>query len=433
MKTRSATPFKIHHVTPDAHDISVGQRFQERVLADTPLQGNRRLLAEMKTRLPKRLSMEPVQNRLQGLLDRAKFVCNPTNYAAAKAFLEGALGAIHTDEHKKDMRDMVVAAQAGDLEQQAALRLLVATNVGHLVRVAGTWVQWYKTESLAADEAPLLRRYVPQQVNVRIANSDGTLATRHAMPNVEDSSLVDLFFVLTDSFVGTLFDVNKGFIGDAQLGTVDLAMDLMEKIDGLLQTPFTVGSANSVFTSAFTADGSTASHYHLSSRIFASNLPAGNIIAPSSNGAATKPRFDTIRAIDQYFSQWGTGFFGEGDFSAATIHVASGIASQFGDEFTATTVANLYTDGLYGNRAVVGFNGRNYTIVPDNTIDPADKHVYVRSTMPAGIYFDKPAGALVHREDHVRENEFEVFERSAMGLAFPTTWAPRVLAVKFKT
>ncbi len=35
---------------------------------------------------------------------------------------------------------MVVAAQAGDMEQQAALRLLVATNVGHLVRAAGTWV-----------------------------------------------------------------------------------------------------------------------------------------------------------------------------------------------------------------------------------------------------------------------------------------------------
>ena len=230
-----------------------------------------------------------------------------------------------------------------------------------------------------------------------------------------------------------LFDEYKGNIANAGLAVVDISLDLKDKIDALLQLPFLVGTPNSVYTATFVTDGTTAAHYHASSRINTANYPTGNIIAAAGNGASTKPRFECIRAIDKYFSQFGAGFADGGDMVAGRIHVASGIASQFGDEFTPTTVTNPYADGLFQNRGSVSFNGRAYEIVPDPTIDPAAKYIYVSSNLPAGIFFDKPAGSLVHRHEDTILNEVQTFERALIGYCFPVTWAPRVLAVQFKS
>ena len=424
-----ATSSIFTHVTPDRADMALGRAFQKRRLAETPLNGNRSLIEKMKKN-PRRVSGNSVAERLKNLLVRSGHICNPQNAACAKQFLEGALNAIETEDHKKQVGAMVAAAAAGDAEQQVALGRMIAVNVGNLIRAAGTWVQWYQAQSLGESDVPYLRNYVPQVGDVRVGTADGYLTTKHLQPDVEDDTRVDLFFLLSDMYVATIFDPYKGNVSDAALGTIDIAMDLMEKIDGLLQLPFTVGTANSVFTASFTVDGTPAAHYHASSRIFTSNFPTGNIIAPSSNGASTKPRLDVIRAIDEYFGRFGNAIDGMG---AMTVHVASGIAHQFGDEFSATAAVNAYTDRLYANRSRINFNGKDYDIVPDPTIDPTDKHVYVKGVAPAGIYFDKPAGSLVHREERVVENEVMTFERALIGLAFPVTWVPRVLAVKFKS
>lgn len=421
------------HAKPDAYDAKLGRDFQKRILAITPIQGNTKLIDAMAKRRPRPLSRVNTTKRLLALKQRAAMVCSGSALTEAHEFLDGAICALGDEEAQGEMRDLVIAAQNGDKEAQATLALRVVSNVGHLSRATGNWNQWYEQVSLEADETPWIRNYIPQQVNVRVGNSDGTLMTQDAMPNLEDSRMVPLFFLLTDVFAGTRFDMYNGDIADAQLGTVDLALDLAEKKDGLLQLPFTVGTPNSVFTAAFTNDGTTASHYHLSGRIDPANLPAGNIITLSSNSVSTKPRFDVLRAIDQYYSQWGDKFFGEEPMNAIEIRVASGIAHQFGDEFTPQSVTNVYTDKLASNRMALQYNGKTYTITADNTISPTDKHVYVRSNLPAGILFDKPAGSLVHREEHVVQNEFTVFERELMGYGFPVTWAARVLAVKFKS
>ena len=416
-------------VKPDKADMALGRNFQRRRLADTPTANNLKLLAHMKAN-PRRVSAQSVGSRLSNLLTRALAVGNPVNAACGKAYLEGALNAIATESHRKDMSDMVAAAQAGDNEQKAALGRVIAVNVGSLIRAAGLWVQWYESQSLGETDVPYLRNYVPQTGDVRVGTADGYVATKHAQPDVEDDSLVPLFFLISDMFVATMFDPYKGNVADAALGTIDIAMDLMEKIDGLLQLPFTVGTANSVFTAAFTVDGTPAAHYHASSRIFTSNFPTGNIIAPTTNGANTKPRLDVIRAIDEYFGRFGNAMEGMG---ATTIHVASGIAHSFGDEFTTTSGPNPYTDNLFANRSRISFNGKTYEVVPDPTIDPADKHVYVKGAAPAGLYFDKPAGSMVHRKEDEVTNQVMTFERALIGYAFPVTWAPRVLAVKFKS
>lgn len=325
---------------------------------------------------------------------------------------------------------MVAAAQGNDREAQAALGKMIAVNVGNLIRAAGTWMQWYQSQSLGEADVPYLRNFVPQVGDVRVGTADGYITTKTLQPDVESDDIVPLFFLLSDMYRAKMFDPYKGNIADAALGTIDIAMDLMEKIDGLLQLPFTVGTANSVFVASFVVDGTTASHYHASGRIFTANFPTGNIIAPSSNGASTKPRLATIQAIDEYFGRFGNAMDGMG---ATTVHVASGIAHQFGDEFTASAAVNEYTANLYANRSRLNYNGRTYEIVPDPTIDPTNKHVYVKGAAPAGLYFDKPSGALVHREERTIENEVLTFERALLGYAFPLTWAPRVLAVKFKT
>lgn len=373
----------------------------------------------------------PVRQRLEGLAARAAF-CNPLNAQFAKDFFQQVLDHVDTDEARAHTQGLVTASMEGDRDARMELGRTIAVNVGHLIRAAGTWVQWYETRTLAEDETAFLRNFVPQQVDVRVSNADGTLSARHAMPNIEDNSIVDLYFLLSDPFIATLFDPNKGNVADAALGVVDISMDLMEKLDSLLQLPFTVGSPNSVFVANFIKDGTPASHFHASSRIKTANFPAGNIIAPTSNGANTQPRFDCIKAIDEYFGRFGSGFDVDGDMVPVAIHVSSGIAHQFGNEFSPTSHANALTNQLFQNIGQIQFNGKTYQIISDNTIDLADKHLYVRSNLPAGLHFEKPAGAHVHRVERIIENEVETFERGLFGQAFPVTWVPRVLAVKFK-
>ncbi len=347
-------------------------------------------------------------------------------------FLEGAIAAISTDAHKQKMSEMVAAASAGDKEQQVALSKVVVSSVGHLIRAAGTWQQWYKSVSLKEDEVGYIRDYVPQQVEVRLGTGDGTVAAYDLQPDLEDDRIVPLFFIYSDVVRAKLFDEYKGNIADAALATVDIALDLMEKIDALLQVPMTVGTSSSVFTATFVNDGTPASHYHASDRIFTTNFPTGNIIVLSTNGASTVPRFDVIRAVDEYFGRFGSAFSPDGEMVAARIHVASGMAHHFGDEFTPTSAANLYTDKLFVTRKRVEYNGSIYEIVPDPTMDPASKYVLVTGNAPAGIFFDKPAGSMVKRTEDEVLNEVFAFERALIGYGFPITWAPRVLAVKFK-
>lgn len=416
-----------------AADIRRGVARQAAVLAEAPLDTNRALLAQMKTMDPRTMDQTSVEGRLQNLLGRAKGgMLNAVNAVKSAAFIQAALDAINTKESQDRISELVTASIGEGQDARVAkatLGKMVAVNVGELIRAAGDYVQWYEWQTLAEGDTPWLSNFVPQQVNVRVANADGTLTTRDALPNVSSHDPVPLYFLLSDMFRAKLFDPNKGNVANAALATVDIAMDVMEKLDGILQLPFTVGTPNSVFIANFVNDGTAASHFHLSARINAANLPAGNLITLLSNGANTVPRFDVIRAIDEYYGRFGSVM---GNMGAAEIRVASGIAHQFGNEFTPTSTTNPYTDSLFTNRGVVTYNGKNYPIVPDPTISPTDPHVYVRGTLPAGIHFDKPAGAMVHREENIIQNEVSTCERILVGQAFPLTWAPRVLAVRFK-
>lgn len=421
------------HVKLTPAEIKAGRARQKAILSRLPVSGNPKAVSASGRAIPRRVSGQPVRARLQGFLSRAKDICNPANYEASKAFLEGCLSALDTEDHKKQMAALVTASLNGDREAKATLGMNIAVSVGHLIRAGGTWVQWYQSQTLQPDETPFIRNFVPQQVDVRVANADGTLTTKHAQPNQESTEQINLFFLLSDVFIATLFDPNKGSVAEAALGTIDISLDLMEKLDGLLQAPFIVGADGSPFVASFVNDGTPASHFHASDRINTANFPTGNIIAAAGNGATTKPRFAVIQAIDDYYSRFGSGFDPAGDVFGTTIHVASGIASQFGLEFTPTSGNNPLTNSLFANRSFIPYNGKTYTIVPDPTLDPNDKYVYVSSNQPAGLFFEKPAGALVHREERQRENEVETWERILVGMGFPMTWATRVLAVQFKS
>ncbi len=416
------------HVTPSRQDIAAGRAFEKKVLAETPTQNNRALIRRMQEN-PKRASTRSVLTRLKDLLPNTASMTNPASAACAKEFIEGALNHVETKEHNQRMVEMVTAAMGDDREAKAALGKVISVNVGNLIRASGSWIQWYDQVTLKEDEIPYVRNYVPQTGNFRQGTETGISAVKHVQPNLEDDTLVDLFFLLSDVFVATLFDRYKGNIAAAGLATIDLALDLMEKIDGILQLPFTVGTTGSVYVSSFTVDGTAAAHYLASSRIDTGNFPAGNIIAPISNGGATKPRLDCIRSIDEYLGRFGNVLEGDG---AITIHVASKIAHQFGDEFVATSAVNAYTDKLFKNRRMIEFNGKVYEIVADPTIANTSKYLYCKGSSAAGVYFDKPAGALVDRKEDAMLNEVRTFERALMGWIIPNTYVPRALAIQFK-
>jgi hypothetical protein len=429
------TPSTYEHIKKlDAADLKLGREFQRRTLASTPLEGNRNVIDAIMAR-PRNVSRYSVVDRLKRLAERAKVVANPRNAVAAAEFFDGALGALETKDNQDRITELVNASISKDSEEskeaRAALGKIIATNVGNLIRASGTWIQWYESQSLGEDEVPYLRNFVPQFGEVRVGTAEGTITTKTILPNLESDERVDLHFLLSDVYRATLFDKYKGNVADSALAVIDIAMDIMEKLDGILQLPFIVGTPNSVYVANFVKDGTPASHFHVSSRIKVANFPAGNLIALTDNGASTKPRFAIIRAIDEYMSRFGGVMDGVGGMTQ--IHVASGIAHQFGDEFTPTSVANPVTDQMFANRGRIGYNGMTYEVIPDHTLDPTDKHVYVKGPASVGIYFDKPAGSYVHREESMVHNEVTTWERILYGLAIPLTHVPRCLAIRFKT
>jgi hypothetical protein len=427
-------PTTYQHVQKlDPSDVKLGREFQKRVLASTPIEGNRKVI-DLIAAKPVNVSRLSVADRLRGLAERAKLVANPMNAVVAAAYFDGALSSLESDENKKKLTDLVAASIGDGTEAKtarAALGKIIATNVGSLIRAAGTWVQWYQSQSLGEGDVAYLRDYVPQSGDVFVGTSEGGMRVKNILPNLESDEFVDLHFLYSQAYRAVLMDKYKGRIADSALAVIDIAMDLMEKLDGILQLPFIIGSANQIYVNSFTNDGTTASHFHASSRINTANFPSGNIIALSDNGGSTVPRFAVIRAIDEYMGRFGDAIGGVGGMTQ--IHVASGIAHQFGNEFTPTSVANPVTDQLFANRRRISYNGMTYEIVPDPTLSPTDKHVYVKGSEPAGLYFDKPAGAYTYRKEDELHNEVITWERMLYGTAIPTTWVPRVLAIKFKS
>ena len=419
-------------------EIAAGQRNQKRVLAGLPLSGNPALLKKMQedraNGISRRVSEVSTRDQLNGLFAKGMARCGDRLREGCKQFFEGALTALDTEESRKGVADMVAASQ-GDTpdakEAQVALARMIAENVGKLIRFTGSYVPWYKSVTLGESDIPYVRTYVPQEINVRIGTGDGTLITHDAQPDLEDDTKAILFFMISDILRARIFDVNKGNIADSALGTVDIALDLLDKIDAYLALAVRVGGAYSVFTRTFINDGTPAAHYQVSSRINTANYPTGNIIAPAGNGAATKPRFDCLRVIDEYFGRFASAL--DNAVGPVRVHMASGIAHQFGDEFTPTSVANPYTDQVFQNRKMLSYNGRSFEIVPDDTIDPADKYLYVNGGSPIGLYFDKPAGAKVFRKEDDVLNEVSTWERALLATMYPVPWAIGSCAVQFKT
>lgn len=425
---------------PTQQDIALGRKTQKRLLEGVYFAGSKaerdRKKAQEQGLVRRLLNRGPVLPRLEALLAKTKALNpDPTNgaVAAMQAYVDGVKETLDTEEKLNDFRKLVTDAHEGDSQSRIALGMSIAESVGHLVRSTSNWLSWYDVRTLAEDEIPFLHNYVPQTINVRIGNSDGTLRQHHGSPNDSADERVSLYFILSDVFTGIIFDVYKGDIKQMQLGTVDIAMDIAESIDGVAQTAITVGSANSIYTDTFVTDGSPAAHYHASNRIQTGNFPTGNIIAAAGNGASTLPRLAVLTAIHEYYSRFGSGVFDGQDAVPVAIHVAAIHAAAFSAEFTPTSHMNRYTDQVFQNPFSLEAHGRNFLIVPDNTIDPADKHVYVRPNLPIGLHFQKPAGDKVGYEEDDRNNEFKTWERKCIGWAFPVTWQPRSVAIKFKS
>lgn len=426
-------PKTYEHVSKiDPRDLALGRAHQKHILATTPLEGNRKVIDAMHAH-PRNVSGVSVLERLKALAAKAKVIANPQNALVAAAFFDGALANLETEENQKRLTEMVAAARGEGQdarEAQVALGRMIASNVGNLIRAAGTWIQWYESQVLQEGDTPYLRNFVPQYGDVFVGTAEGSTRTKTILPNLESDEMVELHFLISQTYRATLFDKYKGNVANSALAVIDIAMDLKEKLDGILQLPFLIGTPNSVYVTNFTADGTAASHFHASSRINTANFPTGNIITLTDNGNNTVPRFAVIRAIDEYMGRFGDAMDGVGGMTQ--IHVASGIAHQFGSEFTPTSTPNPVTDQLFANRRRISYNGMTYEVIPDPTLDPADKHVYVKGAAAGGIYFEKPAGAYTERKEDLRNNEVTTWERMLYGLAIPKTYVPRVLAIKFK-
>ncbi len=419
-------------------EFAAGKKFQKAVLSRLPLSGNRGALEAMRddrrAGRSTRLTETGIRHQIQNAFGRALAVCGVGRVDEVKEFFTGVLAGLDDQDARKQLSDMV-AASIGDTdsarEAKAALTIMIAENVGKLIRFTGSYMQWYKSVTLGEEDVPYVRTYVPQEINVRLGTADGTTRVHNAMPDLEDDTKAILFFMVSDMLRAKIFDEERGMIADSALGTVDIALDLADKIDAYLQLACLVGTPNSVFTAAFTNDGTPASHFHASARINTANYPAGNIIAPTSNGANTLPRYDCLVAIDDYFSRLASVM--EGAVGPVRVHVPSALSSAFGKEFTPTSVANPYTDQVARNNKVMNVNGRNIEIVPDDTLDPAGKHLLVNGGLPIGLFFNKPAGSKVFRKEDDVLNEVATWERALISTLYPVPWAVGSMAVQFKS
>jgi hypothetical protein len=353
-------------------------------------------------------------------------------------FHDQHLENLRSEEGQKETRELFAAVRGGDQESKDLLAATVTETTGKLLMASAGWSGFFQQINLGDADQFVHQRRIGNETSVRVVGPDGKTFHQPASNNFSFTP-VPLIEIGTDILEYPLFDVNAGDgVRENALSSVSLAADLMSKVDELTAAQIVVTSPDTILTANFTVTGDLQDRSYVThSRVNAANLPAGNILVLLDNTATSLPRSGALYAIIDYVASFGSGAFSpEEDLRPEVLHVPAKHAASLLAEAGVTAVANSYADSLIktGPFKIV-FGGVEFTIVPDNTLDPDSPYIYVRFNRPVGIFLDKPTQARTIIDEGPaaqRMNKGTVNQTRAVGFVMPKHWSTNVLAVKYR-
>jgi hypothetical protein len=303
-------------------------------------------------------------------------------------------------------------------KQLCALRILQATN--YIVGTQNIIPMFFHIDVLKEDERPVFQNNTKQQVKVGYTAQDGgNNEVKIVKPQVE--VMLDLRLLTTNEIKYTKRDIYHGDVRANALQTVDLAFDMANQMEQVAFDLLTATVANGGAFGAFTFTGSKATYPYLANtRIKTANLPTTNDISLTDNtstGPTSKFRFDVLKFAERYGDQWGQALGAGPLVPTGRVLVPALDATQLADAVnplsaaTTSVAEKLIQDGW----KTIGYNGRNWTLVPDNTLSLGA--CYVEFNRKAGHAFLKPSMDR-DRIDDTYETDLKNEERRWMQKVF---------------
>lgn len=319
---------------------------------------------------------------------------------------------------------------AGDPDAVSSVNRLRVTTVNNFVApMAKLAAAFFNIETLADDEAPVIKNTTGNEVTFRQISEDGHPQLCKMSPSASTAH-VSLAVRWSEKVPYPLRDVYLGrSVSDFVLSTVDIARDLALDMDGLCKTLLDTSFG------AFTTTGSKkARTYNAHSSVQTGNLPTTNDLTISGSDTGTDFTTLVMKEAVRYCDKWG-GLLGDLR-PTGLIFVPSADSGGLLDEISVGGSQNNPTaNGILGNYTSVNYAGVTWTLVPMVTLAP--NRCYVQLSQKVGTIYRKPGMDEVidnaASEEAKRANRAERAQSYVYGMTINAAHKPFALRIRYRT
>ncbi len=300
---------------------------------------------------------------------------------------------------------------------------------------------------LADDQRPYWQNNSRQEINVSmLTGQDGQEQRVRAVKSQEEIAIT-LAMLKTDRYEYALRDINNGNVVQSAMANFDMAFDANAALERKVRTLNTASIGSGGSFGAFTFTGAKASRVFVAhSFIDQSNLPATNdfVIDSTTLGLVGNPggtanttttgfRKEVFDIVTWYSAAWGDSFR-EGPVSpSGVILVPSSDVAAIGTSLglAAALQSQIAEDIKAHGFSKVTWLGREYTLVPDNTLAPGT--CFVPMNRPLFQLFLKPGMDLEDVQTDKMNNKESRAQAKVWGFHAPAHWRVNGLRIRYRT
>lgn len=348
-------------------------------------------------------------------------------------FFDKAIESCGSQQHRDDL----AALQNRALVDGAALRQLNALRVitiQNFVTAMANASAFFETVELLENEEPFVENNTRQEIRVRFIGEDGKPRMTPAI-RTRGTGRIDLRTLSTDEVEYPLVDVYKGRVAEQALANMDLSYDLAMKKNAEFWrlVKASVGS--------FTLNGNKQDRVYVPhSTIVSGNLPSTNLVTLAGNTTSTKFRFDVIRAAVQWCLSWGNNATSFGEIVPVTFFLPSADLGAMLDEINVNSPDNAIVNEIADTGYVLKLGGKQFNLIGDATLDPAEGMAYVRTNVPLGKHLPKPSMSAMYPQspdqvstEQIQANKGKTWMKEVFGVFVPPQSRMGVLGIRFRT
>lgn len=329
------------------------------------------------------------------VLDEEKLLASgETEYAkvqmasALKDFFTRMADGLNDPKTARERNEFLAKAQKDPKVRAQMCALRIETYQNYAIAHQQIIPFFFEQVALLPNERPVAQNETTQQIRIVALGDDGEPGQiKIVKPQTE--ALLDMEWISTEEVEYQVIDKWTGSVVDAALATIQLAYDMANERE---RRAFALLNTNTVFGNFnFTTGAKQGRTANLNSRINPANLPTSNDIEVQGTNADSNFRTRVLLEICKYADRWAGAFPGRNLMPTGRILIPAGDIADLGSEFNPTgaqsnPVSDQVLEDGYGR---VNYNGKNWTLVPDNTLAPGV--CYPEFNIKVGRIFTKPS------------------------------------------